>query len=82
MSKDSKSILINTTDNQEINYNLSFNLVNNFTNDNFNWRSNLNSNNSNIRINKIFIQDLNNIHHLVYSNEDELIQFSNIFTPY
>jgi hypothetical protein len=37
MSKDSKSILINTTDNQEINYNLSFNLVNNFTNDNFNF---------------------------------------------
>jgi hypothetical protein len=67
MSKDSKSILINTTDNQNINYNLSFNLVNNFTNDNFNWRSKLKEINSTIEINEIFIQDLNNVHHLIYS---------------
>jgi hypothetical protein len=67
MSKESKSILINTTDKQEINYNLSFNLVNNFTNDNFNWRSKLKEFNSTVEIKEIFIQDLNNIHHLVYS---------------
>lgn len=67
MSKDSKSIIINTTDNQEINYNLSFNVINNFTNDNFNWRSKLISNNSTIEINDIFIQDFNNVNHLIYS---------------
>lgn len=67
MSKDSKTILIKTTNNQEINYNLSFNLVNNFTNDNFNWRSKLDSKNSTIDINEIFILDFNNIQHLVYS---------------
>jgi hypothetical protein len=58
IAKDSKSIIINTTDNQEINYDLKFDLVNNFTNDNFNWRSRFNSNNQNIEINKIFIKDM------------------------
>lgn len=69
MSKDSKSILINTTNNQEINYNLSFNLVNNFTNDNFNWRSKLILHDLTIEINEIFIQDLNNVNHLIYSKD-------------
>ena len=69
MAKDSKSILINTTDNQEINYDLKFNIVNNYTNENFNWKSNFIG--SNIEINKIWIRDLNGFNHLIYSNEDE-----------
>jgi hypothetical protein len=70
MSKNSKSILISTNNNQEISYDLSFNLVNNFTNDNFNWRSKLNSNNPSIKINRIFIKDLNGNSHLIYSNDE------------
>jgi hypothetical protein len=70
MSKNSKSILISTNNNQEISYYLSFNLVNNFTNDNFNWRSKLNSNNPSIKINRIFIKDLNGNSHLIYSNDE------------
>jgi hypothetical protein len=75
MSKNSKSILINTTDNQEINYDLKFNLVNNFTNDNFNWRSNLKFNKKTIKIKEIFIIDYNNNFHLIHFNinEDEHI---------
>jgi len=69
MSKDSKSILINTSNNQEIIYDLSFDLVNNYTNDNFNWRTKLNSNESTIKINKIMIVDLDNKSHLIYLDE-------------
>jgi hypothetical protein len=82
MAINSKSVLINTTDNQEIIYDLKFNIINNFTNDNFNWRSNLKFNDQTIKINKIFIKDEKGFFHLTYPNDDELIKFYNIFTPF
>lgn len=70
MSKDSKSILINTSNNDEIIYDLSFNLINNYTNDNFNWRFGLKSKDPTVKINEIMIKDLENNYHLIYSDDE------------
>lgn len=66
MSLNSKAILIQTNDNQEIVYDLDFSSINNFTNDNFNWKSKIKTNNPTIQITEIFIKDLEDKFHLIY----------------